>query len=178
MYKSTILRKVPKGTISTRNSSRDRRSWRPTPSLPTTRNQVAWLVFWSGIIFESGIWGVFQKFSNVFEGGREPESLCLLPGLDAGQRGRTVPRAVWRARGADRERWTRLRWALCIWYFGCSIGYFGFCSTRKIQWAQGVEVWMRLTERNQIWKVFVEKISLKNRFALESNEDILSEMLN
>ena len=94
MYKSTILRKVPKCTRSTRNSSRDRRSWRPTPSLPTTRNQVAWLVFWSGIIFESGIWGVFQMFSNVFEGGREPESLCLLPGLDAGQRGRTVPRAV------------------------------------------------------------------------------------
>ena len=62
MYKSTILRKVPK---STRNSSRDRRSWRPTPSLPTTRNQVAWLVFWSGIIFESGIWGAFQMFSNA-----------------------------------------------------------------------------------------------------------------
>ena len=63
MYKSTILRKVPK---STRNSSRDRRSWRPTPSLPTTRNQVAWLVFWSGIIFESGeCFKCFQMYLKV-----------------------------------------------------------------------------------------------------------------
>ena len=38
----------------------------------------------------------------------EPESLGLLPGLDAGQRGGALPRAVRRARGPDREMWTRL----------------------------------------------------------------------
>ena len=66
MYKSTILRKVPK---STRNSSRDRRSWRPTPSLPTTRNQVAWWSFGVASYLKAAFGECFKCFQMYLKVG-------------------------------------------------------------------------------------------------------------